>query len=155
MERHRQSVWASLMADVAGGAMVLDQVATRLGSPHQTAIVRRAAWSLRSLRGELRGLAPDASARNGGDEEWVLDRGWHPAVFDVASDRPRVLLTIGANALHTVCQHYDTVLDEEWADDIETALLDQRRRIEDFELLVVRARQDLVPRARRRDPAVS
>ena len=45
-----------------------------------------------------------------GLEEWSLDRDWQPAVFGVATSRPRVLLTIGANAQRTLCQAYETAL---------------------------------------------
>ncbi len=61
--------------------------------------------------------------------DWVLDPDWHPIAFEVASFRPRVLLTIGSNALRVVDQEYQDLLQEIWDEEFIEQLSDQCRTI--------------------------
>lgn len=46
---------------------------------------------------------------------WPLDPAWHPIVFTMGKDQPKILLTIGINALRALEDVYNEVLDTNWS----------------------------------------
>lgn len=118
------------------------------------------AAQLRALALTHRPEPPDkAHAVQTGD--WVLDPDWHPIAFEVASSRPRVLLTIGSNALRVIAQEYQDLLVEVWDGNFIAELTDQHRLICDLQAdllhlreMRTRARSDISPTPLSR-PAVS
>ena len=120
---------------------MLEIVARRFES-EVPAPLREADSLLRTIHSELVGLitTPTVELDMGGG--WALDRGWRAAVLGVASTRPRVLLTVGANALRSLDEMYGHVLEEPWEDDVVEMLRGHRERLRMAEagLLAERAR---------------
>lgn len=73
--------------------------------------------------------------------DWVLDPDWHPIAFQVASSRPRVLITIGSNALQVLDQEYQDLLQEIWDEEFTQQLTDQRRTIAELKTDLLHLRE--------------
>lgn len=106
-------------------------------------------WSddLQSMTAQLRALAlthrsePPEKIHATHSQEWVLDPDWHPIAFEVASSRPRVLLTIGSNALQVVDQEYQDLLQEVWDEEFTEQLTNQRHTIAELKMDLLHLRE--------------
>ena len=129
-----------LLWALSNAARVQDQLTARLGPSPSSAVVRRAALAIRSIQGDLRRVVTVDDCRAQTDD-WVLDQAWAPAAFKVASSRPRVLLTIGVNAVRSVTRRCAELLDLDWPPDIAAALTDHRCRLDRLEHELIEARR--------------
>ena len=90
------------LAHTGSSALAVVEIVARRFESEVPAPLREADSLLRTIHSELVGLitTPTVELDMGGG--WALDRGWRAAVLGVASTRPRVLLTVGANALRSL-----------------------------------------------------
>lgn len=74
---------------------------------------------------------------------WMLDPQWMPYAMRVASSRPRVMLTVAANALGALDVLYEDALGEVWSTDVEVELAAHQEAIQGLrdEVLDLRALQ--------------
>ncbi len=120
--------------------MVLRRIAARVDGYGWSNDLESMAAQLRALALTHRPEPPDkAHAVQTGD--WVLDPDWHPIAFEVASSRPRVLLTIGSNALRVIAQEYQDLLVEVWDGNFIAELTDQHRLICDLQADLLHLRE--------------
>ena len=150
MERDTQpsaTTWARVAGSVTGAFTLMVKIWDRLPDSALVAkeAVMEAAGSLELILSELHetgrheGLSPGSG--------WALDQRWHSAVFSVASSRPRVLLTVGANALRDLADIYGLALDEEWDPEEEKVLMSHKSWVVAAEGEFIDIRQQSVPAA--------
>ena len=139
------AIQSELVDAVGAATAVLEKVVARLeDSQVPDGAVLHALVMLRLVHAEQGDLGGNCMEVADGD--WVLNRRWHPAAFAVASSRPRVLLTIGVNALRTLINEIDRVLQEEGRPDVEQMLLRHRDLIRSAEeSLIDLRRESLLP----------
>jgi hypothetical protein len=111
----------SLAHHGANAEAVLQIVATRFDGEVPPS-VRQTESVLASLSAELSAVLTDQAGEADAIGGWALDRSWRAAVFGVASSRPRVLLTVAANAIRSLDDMYGHVLEESWDDHLTDVL---------------------------------
>ena len=135
------AIQSELVDAVGAATAVLEKVVARLEhSQVPDAAVLHALVMLRLVHTEQRDL--HGSCMEQADGDWVLNRRWHPAAFAVASSRPRVLLTIGVNALRTLTNEIDHVLQEEGRPEVEEMLLRHRDLVRSVEESLIDLRRE-------------
>jgi hypothetical protein len=136
------AVQSELVDAVGAATAVLEKVVARLEDTQvPDAAVLHAVVMLRLVHTEQRDLR-ERNCMEEVDGDWVLNRRWHPAAFAVASSRPRVLLTIGVNALRTLIDEIDRVLQEEGRPEVEQMLLRHRDLVRSAEKSLIDLRRE-------------
>ena len=129
---------AGLVTNASG---VLEQVQRRLHCGSARAAVEWSRCTLDQIRQDLEQLSHRTNNMTE-RSSWVLNPRWHPVVFQVASSRDTVLLTVALNAVRVVSQTCYRILDDRWPGEVEDRLAAQRKRLAEVEeeLLEARAR---------------
>lgn len=138
--RLRGASLASLATNIDGAVVALGHVADHMPCVDAERVLLATMVELDRFKPELEVLHSEIG-RDAKVASWSLDRGWHPAAFAVATHRPRVLLTIGSNALREIASLYDDVLEEPWPDTVEATLDAHRSRISHMEADLVDLRR--------------
>ena len=108
-----------LRSALRNAGAVLSRVAERCacngGCPVGRAVVtlRTYATDLKPFRGPS--LYEDNPAKM--TPSWPLDPAWHPIVFALGKDQPKVLLTIALNSVRSLSGVYEDVLGIDWSCD--------------------------------------
>lgn len=139
-------MWGTLVqgfADfVANAAAVFEQVQDRLTSEIAIQAVEVSRSVLGEVRNDLERISEWISQM---DERssWVLNPRWHPVVFQVASSRETILLTVALNAVRVVSESFDRILQDRWPPAVQCRLTTQRERLTQVEETLLEARSQL------------
>lgn len=121
---------------------VLEQVQRRLNTQRARQTVERSRSALVDIRDDLERIS-DLTQQMDERSSWVLNPRWHPVMFQVASSRDTILLTVAINAVRVVSQACDRILEDRWPKVVGENLEAQRRRLVQVERDLLEARSGL------------